>query len=166
MLACHFLGFIQYELKAYLQRFGGADLRHLQRYLTRFDGADKAYLSTNLETLFAHLIHKDEAALNTLWSQADAKRDTAADLAANVRWRCRARRGVAVARADIVRAGDRPRLLAVAPDGGLVADAAERPDSATLGTGLRQAGDNSPGWRTDAIRDGGLCQVSAAELPA
>jgi hypothetical protein len=62
----HFLGFIQYELKAYLQRFGGSDLRHLQRYLTRFDGADKVYLSTNLETLFAHLIHKDEAALNAL----------------------------------------------------------------------------------------------------
>jgi hypothetical protein len=70
----HFLGFIQYELKAYLQRFGGADLRHLQRYLTRFDGADKAYLSTNLETLFAHLIHKDETALDALWSEADAAR--------------------------------------------------------------------------------------------
>jgi hypothetical protein len=70
----HFLGFIQYELKAYLQRFGGADLRHLQRYLTRFDAADKAYLSSNLETLFAHLIHKDEAALNKLWTQAEAER--------------------------------------------------------------------------------------------
>jgi hypothetical protein len=74
----HFLGFIQYELKAYLQRFGGADLRHLQRYLTRFDSADKAYLSTNLETLFAHLIHKDEDALQGLWAQANAERDTAA----------------------------------------------------------------------------------------
>jgi hypothetical protein len=73
----HFLGFIQYELKAYLQRFGGADLRHLQRYLTRFDSAEKAYLSTNLEALFAHLIHKDEDALSRLWSQADAERATA-----------------------------------------------------------------------------------------
>jgi len=70
----HFLGFIQYELKAYLQRFGSADLRHLQRYLTRFDGAQKAYLSSNLETLFAHLIHKDEDYLNKLWVQTDAER--------------------------------------------------------------------------------------------
>lgn len=72
----HFLGFIQYELKAYLQRFSGSDLRHLQRYLTRFDGADKAYLSTNLETLFAHLMHKDEGALDRLWVQADAQRSS------------------------------------------------------------------------------------------
>lgn len=63
-----FVGFIQYELKAYLKRFGGADLRQLQRYVTRFDTSDKFYLSSNLETIFAHMIGKDEDALNTLWS--------------------------------------------------------------------------------------------------
>lgn len=69
-----FIGFIQYELKAYLQRFGTSDLRHLQRYLTRFDAAEKFYLSSNLETVFAHMIHKDEAALDALWNQANADR--------------------------------------------------------------------------------------------
>lgn len=67
-----FVGLIQYELKAYLKRFGGADLLHLQRYVTRYDTADKWYLSTNLETIFARLLGKDEAALDDLWKQSDA----------------------------------------------------------------------------------------------
>ena len=69
-----FIGFIQYELKAYLKRFSGADLRQLQRYVTRFDAADKWYLSTNLETIFAHMIGKDEAVLEQLWRQTGAER--------------------------------------------------------------------------------------------
>jgi len=69
-----FIGLIQYELKTYLKRFGSADLRQLQRYITRFDAADKRYLSTNLETIFAHMIGKDEAGLGALWQQADAPR--------------------------------------------------------------------------------------------
>lgn len=69
-----FIGFIQYELKAYLKRFGGGDLRQLQRYVTRFDTADKWYLSTNLETIFAHMIGKDEKALAKLWKQTHAER--------------------------------------------------------------------------------------------
>ncbi|MBV2089324.1 MAG: hypothetical protein KUF72_00385 [Candidatus Thiodiazotropha sp. (ex Ctena orbiculata)] len=68
-----FIGFIQYELKAYLKRFSGADLRQLQRYITRFDAADKWYLSTNLETIFAHMIGKDEDALLKLWQQTRAE---------------------------------------------------------------------------------------------
>ncbi len=67
----HFVGFIQYELKSYLKRFGSSDLKHLQRYVTRFDGATKWYLSTNLETLFARLMRKDEAALDGLWEAAE-----------------------------------------------------------------------------------------------
>ncbi|MCW8885042.1 MAG: hypothetical protein OQK12_07270, partial [Motiliproteus sp.] len=69
-----FIGFIQYELKAYLKRFGGADLRQLQRYITRFDAADKCYLSTNLETIFAHMIGKEESSLDTLWQCSSADR--------------------------------------------------------------------------------------------
>ncbi len=69
-----FVGFIQYELKAYLKRFSGGDLRQLQRYVTRFDTADKWYLSTNLETIFAHMIGKDEVALAELWEQTHAER--------------------------------------------------------------------------------------------
>jgi hypothetical protein len=56
-----FLGFIQYDLKAYVSRLDRRDLMHLQRYITRFDAAEKSYLSTNLETLFAHLIEKRDA---------------------------------------------------------------------------------------------------------
>lgn len=62
-----FVGFIQYELKAYLKRFGGSDLRQLQRYVTRFDTSEKFYLSSNLETIFAHMIGKDEEALKEIW---------------------------------------------------------------------------------------------------
>jgi len=68
-----FIGFIQYELKAYLKRFGSADLRQLQRYITRFDAAQKYYLSTNLETIFAHMIGKNETDLATVWLQSDAE---------------------------------------------------------------------------------------------
>ena len=71
-----FIGFIQYELKAYLKRFSGADLRQLQRYVTRFDAADKWYLSTNLETLFAHIIGKDEPILEQLWQQTGAEQQS------------------------------------------------------------------------------------------
>ena len=69
-----FVGFIQYELKAYLKRFSGGDLRQLQRYVTRFDTADKWYLSTNLETIFAHMIGKDEVALANVWQRTHADR--------------------------------------------------------------------------------------------
>ncbi|SDY00536.1 hypothetical protein SAMN05421644_1242 [Allochromatium warmingii] len=75
-----FVGFIQYELKTYLKRFSSADLRQLQRYITRFDAADKSYLSTNLETIVAHLLGKDEAALDALWQR------TGADAAQTTSW--------------------------------------------------------------------------------
>jgi|GEM_PF-1047894 len=64
-----FIGFIQYELKAYLKRFGSADLRQLQRYITRFDSAQKWYLSTNLETIFASMIGKKQIELSEVWAQ-------------------------------------------------------------------------------------------------
>ena len=67
-----FIGFIQYELKAYLQRFSSSDLRQLQRYITRFDSAQKWYLSTNLETLFAHMIRKQKNEFTELWNQTDS----------------------------------------------------------------------------------------------
>ncbi|NYE25605.1 hypothetical protein [Pigmentiphaga litoralis] len=60
----HFLGFIQYELKAYLARLGNRDAMHIQKYITRFDVAKKYYVSSNLETIIAHLLEKkNEAAL-------------------------------------------------------------------------------------------------------
>ncbi|GLP97003.1 hypothetical protein [Paraferrimonas sedimenticola] len=69
-----FIGFIQYELKTYLKRFSGTGLRQLQRYITRFDAAEKYYLSTNLETIFAHMILKDERALEDTWLNTNAAR--------------------------------------------------------------------------------------------
>jgi hypothetical protein len=54
----HFLGFIQYELKAYLARLGNRDAMHIQKYITRFDVAKKYYVSSNLETIIAHLLEK------------------------------------------------------------------------------------------------------------
>jgi len=70
----HFLGFIQYELKAYLARLGNRDAMHIQKYITRFDVAKKYYVSSNLETIIAHLLEKkDEAVLeSTLGQQRSA----------------------------------------------------------------------------------------------
>lgn len=67
-----FIGFIQYELKAYLKRFGSADLRQLQRYITRFDSAQKWYLSTNLETIFASMIGRNQVALSDVWAKTNS----------------------------------------------------------------------------------------------
>ncbi|MCO8103729.1 hypothetical protein NI401_12595 [Acinetobacter indicus] len=64
-----FLGFIQYELKTYLKRFNAKNARQLQRYITRFDTANKVHLSSNLETIFANIIQKDESELSTLLSK-------------------------------------------------------------------------------------------------
>lgn len=70
-----FVGFIQYELKAYLNRFSQKEMQQLQRYITRFDSAQKLFLSTNLETLFAHLIEKkDPEKLNALIDSEGYKR--------------------------------------------------------------------------------------------
>ena len=57
-----FVGFIQFELKAYLQRLNAEYRNEAQRYITRYDNAEKVYLSTNLETLIAHLIEKTDRA--------------------------------------------------------------------------------------------------------
>jgi hypothetical protein len=57
---CTFLGFIQYDLQAYLNRIKSKETPTLLRYVTRYDTAKKSYLSSNLETIFAHLIEKKE----------------------------------------------------------------------------------------------------------
>jgi len=55
---CYLVCFNQYELRAYLSRVASELQVTLQRYITRFDSARKFYLSSNLETLFAHLLRK------------------------------------------------------------------------------------------------------------
>ncbi len=57
---CFLLCTIQYELKAYISRVSHEKRATISRYIGRYDSARKFYLSTNLETLFAHLIEKKD----------------------------------------------------------------------------------------------------------
>lgn len=57
---CSLLCLNQYELKVYLSRISRDRQSMIQRYITRYDSARKFYLSSNLETLFAHLIEKKD----------------------------------------------------------------------------------------------------------
>ena len=49
-----FIGFIQADIKAYLQRVDKTS--NVSRYIDRFDASEKIYISSNLETIFANLI--------------------------------------------------------------------------------------------------------------
>ena len=56
-----FIGFIQADIKAYLQRVDKSS--NISRYIDRFDASDKVYLSSNLETIFANLIEVKNSAM-------------------------------------------------------------------------------------------------------
>jgi len=56
------LGFIQYELRAYVSRVAPELRDELERYVSRYDSVPKVRLSTNLETLVANLLQKNGAA--------------------------------------------------------------------------------------------------------
>lgn len=55
-----FVGFIQFELNAYVQRIGQEYKNEILRVITRYQTAEKAYLSINLETLMSHLLEKSD----------------------------------------------------------------------------------------------------------
>jgi len=55
--AC-FVGFIQFELSAYVQRVAPEYRNEILRYATRYRAAHRVFLSINLETLLASLIEK------------------------------------------------------------------------------------------------------------
>jgi hypothetical protein len=57
-VAACFVGFIQFELNAYLQRVAPQHRNEMLRYISRYQTANRAYLSINMETLIAHLIEK------------------------------------------------------------------------------------------------------------
>lgn len=57
-----FVGFIQYELKAYEQRLPNEFKNDIRRFVTRFQSSEKLYLSINLETLIASLLEKKKTA--------------------------------------------------------------------------------------------------------
>ncbi len=69
-----FVGFIQFELNAYVQRVAPEYRNEILRYVTRFQSSSRSYLSINLETLIAHLIEKrDPERLERLFDSPQAK---------------------------------------------------------------------------------------------
>ena len=58
-----FLGFIQFELNAYVARIAPEFKNEIIRYVTRYQAADKLFLSVNIETLIANLIEKKKPEL-------------------------------------------------------------------------------------------------------
>jgi hypothetical protein len=62
-----FIGFIQFELNAYVQRVAPEYKNDILRYITRYQSASKVYLSINLETLIAHLLEKEKIADVDSW---------------------------------------------------------------------------------------------------
>lgn len=70
------VGFIQFELKSYLQRLNPEYHNDAKRYIDRYAIAEKLYLSTNIETLIASLIEKkDKKILNENYFTESIKRD-------------------------------------------------------------------------------------------
>lgn len=57
---CAMLCTIQYELKTYISRVSHERQNTISRFVGRYDSSKKYYLSSNLETLFAHLIEKKD----------------------------------------------------------------------------------------------------------
>lgn len=54
-----FVGFIQSDIKTYLQRVDKTS--NISRYIDRYDAGEKMYLSSNLETVFANLLEHPDA---------------------------------------------------------------------------------------------------------
>lgn len=68
-----FLGFIQFELNAYVQRISPEYKNDILRYITRYQSSNKVYLSINLETLIANLIQKNDITeINSLFDTEPA----------------------------------------------------------------------------------------------
>ena len=74
--AC-FVGFIQFELNTYVQRIAPELKNDIIRVTTRYQTSDKAYLSTNLETLVAHLIEKKSPIIDEWFDTEKARRESA-----------------------------------------------------------------------------------------
>ncbi len=66
-----FVGFIQFELNAYVQRVAPEFKNEILRYVSRYQSASKSYLSINLETLVANLIEKKDLGLLDSWFECD-----------------------------------------------------------------------------------------------
>lgn len=70
-----FVGFIQYDLNAYVQRIAPEFKNDILRVSTRYQSANKSYLSINLETLIANLLEKlDSARLDLQFDNDEEKK--------------------------------------------------------------------------------------------
>jgi hypothetical protein len=82
-----FVGFIQFELNAYVQRVAPEYKNEILRYVTRYQSANRVYLSINLETLIASLIEKRHHRHLDEWFDSErAKGDSKAAMANLARW--------------------------------------------------------------------------------
>ncbi|MEI7902369.1 MAG: hypothetical protein WCK89_19130, partial [bacterium] len=82
-----FVGFIQFELNAYVQRVAPEYKNEILRYVTRYQSANRVYLSINLETLIASLIEKrNHKLLDKCFDSERAKDDSEAAMANLTRW--------------------------------------------------------------------------------
>ena len=73
----YFLGFIQFELNAYVQRIAPEYKNEILRYVTRYQQANRVYLSINLETLIASLLEKRQTKLVDAWfDNKEARKDS------------------------------------------------------------------------------------------
>lgn len=85
-IAC-FVGFIQFELNAYVQRIAPEYRNEILRYVTRYQGANRVYLSINLETLIASLLEKRQPqALNERFDTAGGRRESQETMENLAKW--------------------------------------------------------------------------------
>ena len=84
--AC-FVGFIQFELNAYIQRVAPEYKNEILRYVTRYQAANRVYLSINLETLIASLLEKRQHKILDKWFAGEqVKLDSQALLTNLAKW--------------------------------------------------------------------------------
>jgi len=79
-----FVGFIQFELNAYVQRVAPEYKNDILRYITRYQSASKVYLSINLETLIAHLIEKQQTTGFDSWFNDEQAYEESQTIAADL----------------------------------------------------------------------------------
>jgi len=85
-MAC-FVGFIQFELNAYVQRVAPEHRNEILRYVTRYQTANRSYLSINLETLIASLIEKKKPKQLDEWFEHDSAKQVSQETVSNIgRW--------------------------------------------------------------------------------
>lgn len=84
--AC-FVGFIQFELNAYVQRVAPEYKNEILRYVTRYQASNRVYLSINLETLIASLLEKRQHKVLDKWFAGEqAKSDSQAAMSNLAKW--------------------------------------------------------------------------------